>query len=215
MSNFKTVFKESEVTEIVKKSRFIAYVKPIETVDEANEFIEKIKKKHYNANHNVPVYVLGDKFQVQKFSDDGEPSGTAGLPILEMLKNEGITNLVIVITRFFGGVKLGTGGLVRAYSHVAKSAIQEAVIIEKIEYQNISVVINYTIHGKIQNFLSNNENYVLNNTQYSDEVELDMYIKTDEVDMFKSKIIDLTSDNCKIILNQCDMLSIANDKLIK
>lgn len=215
MSNFKTIYQEAECTEIIKKSRFIAYVKPIETVEEATEFIDLIKKKHWNASHNVPVYVLGDKFQIQKFSDDGEPSGTAGLPVLEILKKEGITNVVVVITRFFGGVKLGTGGLVRAYSHTAKKALEEAKIIEMVEYKSISVIINYTIHGKIQNYLSLNENFFLKDTVYSDHVELKMMVKTDEVELFKSKVVDLTSDNCEILLNDEEMLAISDGKWIK
>lgn len=215
MSNFKTIYKAAEAVDIIKKSKFIAYVKPVETVEEANAFIECIKKKHWNANHNVPVYVLGDQFQIQKFSDDGEPSGTAGLPVLEILKKEGITNVAIVITRFFGGIKLGTGGLVRAYSHTAKKALEEAIVIEMMAYQSVSVIINYTIHGKIQNFLSLNENYFLEDTVFSDHVELKMLINSDEVAQFKSKIIDLTNDNSEILLKESKKLAISDNKWIK
>lgn len=215
MSNFKTIYQEAEVTEIVKKSKFISYVKPVESVEEANEFINMIKKKHWNASHNVPVYVLGDNFQVQKFSDDGEPSGTAGLPILDILKKEGITNVVVVVTRYFGGVKLGTGGLVRAYSHCAKLALEEARIIEMVEYQSVSVIISYTLNGKFQNFINLNHEYLLDETIYAEDVEVKLLVKTDEVEEFRGKVIDLTSDNCEVILNEIMMLPISNGEWVK
>lgn len=215
MSNFKTIYQEAEVTEIVKKSKFISYVKPVESVEEANEFINVIKKKHWNASHNVPVYVLGDNFQVQKFSDDGEPSGTAGLPILDILKKEGITNVVVVVTRYFGGVKLGTGGLVRAYSHCAKLALEEARIIEMVEYQSVSVIISYTLNGKFQNFINLNHEYLLDETIYAEDVEVKLLVKTDEVEQFRGKVVDLTSDNCEVILNEIMMLPISNGEWVK
>lgn len=215
MGNFKTIFKESESLNIVKKSKFIGYAKPIESVEEATEFIEKIKKKHWNASHNVPVYVLGDKFQIQKYSDDGEPSGTAGVPILEILKKRGITNIVVVVTRYFGGTKLGVGGLVRAYSQSLKSVLEEAMVIEKIEYQNISIKLSYTLHGKLQNFLSLNEEYFLVDTLYTEEVEVKLLIKNEDVEVFEKKVIDLTNDKCIIEISDFQMLSISNEKWIK
>lgn len=212
MENFKTVFQEAESYEVINKSKFIGYVKPIETVEEAQAFIETIKKKHWDANHNVPVYVLGDKFQVQKYSDDGEPSGTAGVPILNILKNEGITNVVVVVTRYFGGVKLGTGGLVRAYSHSAKLALEEAKVIEMLAYQQLSMTMNYTLHGKIQNYLSQNPEYFVIDTLYTDMVEVQLYVAIDSVNGFKNKMIDLTHDQIDIVEGDEDMLPIS-DKL--
>jgi len=213
--NYKTIFQEAESLDVIKKSKFIGYAKPIETVEEAQAFIEEIKKKHWDANHNVPVYVLGDRFQVQKYSDDGEPSGTAGVPILNILKNEGITNVVIVVTRYFGGVKLGTGGLVRAYSQSAKSALKEAKVIEMMAYQEVSVSMNYTLHGKFQNYLSQNTNYLVRDTLYTDGVETLLYIALDHVEAFRSKVIDMTNDQADIVLGDENMLAISDGVWIK
>lgn len=215
MDNFKTVFQEAESFDVINKSKFIGYIKPIDTVEEAQSFIETIRKKHWDASHNVPVYVLGDRFQVQKYSDDGEPSGTAGVPILNILKTKGITNVVIVVTRYFGGVKLGTGGLVRAYGQSAKSALEAAKIIEMLAYQEIHLALNYTLHGKIQNFLMSNKTFLLKDTIYADDVTMMLYIQVDEVENFKDRIIDLTNDQC--VVSDCDevMLPISDGEWIK
>lgn len=215
MDNFKTVHQEAESFDVINKSKFIGYIKPVQTVEEAQAFIETIRKKHWDASHNVPVYVLGDRFQVQKYSDDGEPSGTAGVPILNILKNEGITNVVIVVTRYFGGVKLGTGGLVRAYSQSAKSALKEAKVIEMFVYQSLSVHLNYTLHGKFQNFLMQNEDYLLDDTLYTEAVETKVYVKVEEVEHFKERVIDLTNDQCKIDEYDEEMLAVSDGKWIK
>ncbi|GKT37685.1 Impact family like protein, partial [Aduncisulcus paluster] len=153
LGSYKTIFDYGEAEDIINKSRFIGYAKPVETEEEAVAFVEEIKKKHKDATHNVPVYLVGEKFEIQRYSDDGEPSGTAGVPVLSMLKNEGITNLALVITRYFGGIKLGTGGLVRAYTHAAKIAVEAARVVEKKVYRELHVVLDYTLHGKFQNFL--------------------------------------------------------------
>lgn len=215
MSNFKTVYEEAESLDVIKKSKFIGYVKPIESVDEANAFIESIKKKHWDANHNVPVYVLGDRFQIQKYSDDGEPSGTAGVPVLNMLKNENITNVVVVITRYFGGIKLGTGGLVRAYTQSAKSALEAGKVIEMIAYQKISVSMNYTLFGKFQNYLANNKGYFIVDTIYTDDVTTELYVMTDELDVFEKQVIEMTNANVVMAKGDEDMLPISNNEWIR
>lgn len=215
MADFKTIYQEAESLDVINKSKFIGYAKPIESVEEATAFIETIKKKHWDANHNVPVYVLGDKFQVQKYSDDGEPSGTAGVPILNILKNEGITNLVIVVTRYFGGIKLGTGGLVRAYSQSAKSALKEAKVIEMLAYTELSIHMNYTLHGKFQNFLSMNPEYLLKDTLYTDAVETLIYVRTDAVEALKNKIVDMTNAQAEIIEGDEEMLPISDGQWIR
>ncbi len=215
MDNFKTVFQSFESLDVIKKSKFIGHIKPIKSVEEAQVFIEQIKKKYWDASHNVPVYVLGDKFQVQKYSDDGEPSGTAGVPILNILKNEGITNVVIVVTRYFGGVKLGTGGLVRAYSQSAKSALSGAKVIEKLVYQAVEIDLNYTLHGKLQNYLSQNGEYLVKDTLYTDHVTLQTYIKLDDVEAFTSKVIDMTNDQAEIRHGDELMLAISDGEWIK
>jgi len=213
--NYKTVFQDAKSLDVIKKSKFIGYAKPVTTVEEAQQFIESIKKKHWDANHNVPVYVLGDQFQVQKYSDDGEPSGTAGMPILNILKNEGISNVAIVVTRYFGGIKLGTGGLVRAYSQSAQSALREAKVIEMVGYQLISVKMNYTLHGKFQNYISQNPEYLVKDTVYTDGVETLLYICNDEAENFVKKIIDMTNDQAIIEIGDEEMLPISDGEWIK
>ncbi|MBI9011851.1 MAG: YigZ family protein [Clostridiales bacterium] len=215
MKNFKTVYQEADSLDVINKSRFIGYIKPIKTVEEAQAFIEVIKKKHWDASHNVPVYVLGDQFQVQKYSDDGEPSGTAGVPILNILKNEGITDVVIVVTRYFGGVKLGTGGLVRAYSQSAKSALAEAKVIEMLVYQKVHVSMNYTLHGKFQNYLNLNPEYLVEDILYTDGVETVLYISIDSLESFKSKVIDMTNAQAVIVEGDQEMLPISDGVWIR
>lgn len=212
---FKTVHKEGQSLDVIKKSKFIGYVKPIKSVEEAQAYIEMIKKKHWDANHNVPVYVLGDQFQVQKYSDDGEPSGTAGVPILNMLKAENISNVVVVITRYFGGVKLGTGGLIRAYTLSAHSALRQGCVIEMKAYTEMKVALSYTMNGKYENYLNKQDYVLMKDTYYTDQVQWHLYLPVDQVQGFVSASIDLCNDQCKIeLLDDC-MLAIGDDGWIK
>lgn len=199
MGNFKTIYEESSYEEVINKSRFIGYAAPINGEEEAQEFIKKIKKDNFGATHNVPIYVLGENFEIQRYSDDGEPSGTAGVPVLNMMKNEGITNAVVVITRYFGGVKLGTGGLVRAYTSVAKETLKKSKIIEIVDYELLSVIIEYNIHGKIQNFLENHKNYLLKETIFLEKVQMDIYSKEEDLDFIIKSIKDFTNDGATIV----------------
>ncbi|MEL7655426.1 MAG: YigZ family protein, partial [Bacillota bacterium] len=139
MIKYKTVMKEAEIEQIIDKSRFIGYIKPVESREEAEAFITQIRSKHKAATHNVPAFVIGEQFQQQWASDDGEPQGTSGAPIVQMLVKEGITNIVLVITRYFGGIKLGTGGLVRAYTGTAKLALEEGQICAAKELDELKV----------------------------------------------------------------------------
>lgn len=136
-----------------KKSKFIGYVKHVETEEEANQFIAEIKSKHWDAKHNVYAYVLGESGSIQRSTDDGEPAGTAGRPVLEVIKGESLTNTVVVVTRYFGGILLGTGGLVRAYGKAAKLAIESAGIVRPIKMKSVAICADYDLVGKIQNFL--------------------------------------------------------------
>ncbi|WP_430883414.1 YigZ family protein [Fusibacter sp. JL216-2] len=215
MGSYKTIFEYGEAEDVINKSKFIGYAMPVETEEEAVAFVEKIKKKHKDATHNVPVYLVGEKFEVQRYSDDGEPSGTAGVPVLSMLKNEGITNIAVVVTRYFGGIKLGTGGLVRAYTHAAKIAVEAARVVEKRVYKEVHVHLDYTLHGKFQNFLMNNEAYLIKDTLYTDSVNTIVYIEPDEIHNFQNKIVDLT--NGKVEINEYEdiFLTILDGKAIE
>ncbi len=214
MKPYKTILNESEIEISIQKSKFIGYAMPVENEDEANLFIERIKKKHYNATHNVPVYLLGDDMSTQRYSDDGEPSGTAGVPVLEMLKREGITNLCIVVTRYFGGIKLGTGGLVRAYTEAAQKVIEQAKIVDKAVYRKIELTLAYHMHGKIQNALMLMDHVVLEDTQFSDQVTMSLYVVEGEQENLSEKLIDLTSNQIEINILNSKYLTLYEGKLV-
>ena len=151
MKLYSTVRGAASAEQIIEKSRFIAYVAPVSDREEAEAFITSIRKKHKDATHNVPAMVLGDKFQIQWASDDGEPQGTSGAPIVQMLVAQGITNVVVVVTRYFGGIKLGTGGLVRAYTSSAKLGLAAAGVCDVCERNVLTYALDYTYLAKLQN----------------------------------------------------------------
>lgn len=215
MGNFKTIFELASAEEVIEKSRFIAYAKPIKTEAEAISFIEEIKKKHWDATHNVPVYVLGELYNVQRYSDDGEPSGTAGVPILSMVKNEGLTDLVVVVTRYFGGVKLGTGGLVRAYTQCAKLGLEAAKIVEKVLYNQWFVTVDYHLHGKLQNYLLGESDVIIEETSYSDQVCLQLFIRPETTETVIEKLTDLTSGQVALLQDDCAYLSVYQGKILE
>lgn len=177
---------------IINKSRFIGYSLPINTEDEAIEFIEEIKTKHRDATHNVYAYVVGEDSNIQRFSDDGEPSGTAGIPVLEVLKKEELRNVVVVVTRYFGGIKLGGGGLIRAYTRGAKIAIDAGIIVDMTLHLGLKLILPYTLFGKVENYLING-NYKTEEIKYEEDVEILIYIIKSQVDEFTSEIVNLTS----------------------
>lgn len=175
-----------------KKSRFIGHIFNIESEDEANQILASIKKKYWDARHNCYAYVLGDKSEIQRFSDDGEPSGTAGKPILEVLNGEGLTNCLCVVTRYFGGVLLGTGGLVRAYSLATKEGISNSEYGELINGIHCYVDTDYNMLGKIQ-YIAAEMNVNIINTEYSDNVEMELSMSTDQRDTFVKKLSDISA----------------------
>lgn len=208
--SFRSVLKEANESIVIEKSRFIGYVKPIESEEEALAFIEKIKKKHWDATHNVPVYVIGEKYEIQRYSDDGEPSGTAGIPVLEMLKKEKYTNLCIVMTRYFGGVKLGTGGLVRAYTQTGKLALEAGQPITKALYAHLIVNVDYHYHGKLLNFIERHPEIVHDQTDYTDRVFLSLRVLPEDLDDIKGKLVELTDATLDIIEKEATYLTILN-----
>lgn len=197
LKHFKTVneFGEAEITE--KKSKIIAAVKPVSTEEEAREFILSIKKKHYNATHNVFAYRIGEKNEIEKQSDDGEPSGTAGLPVLDVLRGEDIKNAVIVVTRYFGGTLLGTGGLVRAYGKSAKEGVLSAKIIEKILYKYIYITVDYNTSGKIQYEILGEE-HIIYDTEYTDKVKFTVLCENDKSAGLIKRVTDISSGSALI-----------------
>ncbi len=175
---------------VEKHSRFIATVVPIKNQDEALKTIEAVRSKHWDARHNVYAYTLLDG-NIKRYSDDGEPSGTAGVPVLNILEKSELQNVLVVVTRYFGGILLGTGGLVRAYSHTAKLGVEKAKIIKRCLCDIISLEINYTLLGKIQNYLEQ-RNIKINSTNYEDNVKIEVSLSVASKDTFIKEIIELT-----------------------
>ena len=211
--NYKTVVRESVSEDVINKSKFITYVKPVKTEEEAILFVEAIKKKHRDASHNVPIYLIGSKQEIQRYSDDGEPSGTAGVPIISMLKNEGLTNLAIVVTRYFGGVKLGTGGLVRAYTNMAKLGLENSDIIDMITFKVVEVSFDYSLHGSIQNYISSEPKILIKDSIFTEKVKIIIYVKEDDFEGAQERLIDITNSKCDICDIGDEVLPIKDSKL--
>lgn len=182
---------------IVQKSRFIGYVKRAETEKEAQNFINEIKKKHYDATHNCSAYLIGEHDEIQKANDDGEPSGTAGFPMLEVLKKQQLKDTVVVVTRYFGGIKLGAGGLIRAYGTATSRAIKKTGVVKRQLMQGFSITIEYPLLGTLENALRNSE-HIIESINYLETVELIVYVHVNEVANFIEWITNLTSDQATL-----------------
>lgn len=192
LSQYKTIYSGGEAEIIEKKSRFIATVRPVKTEEEAIAFIESMKKKYWNATHNCFAYVIGEHFQVQRCSDDGEPSGTAGKPMLDVLLGEEIHDVVVVVTRYFGGTLLGTGGLVRAYSASTKEGILASKVITKMHGQKLVIQTDYTGLGKIQYILGQRGLTILDSI-YTDKVEIHVLLPEDQIKPVMAEIREGTN----------------------
>lgn len=200
----------AEITE--RKSRFIANVKRITSEEEAINFYESIKKKYWDARHNVFAYLIGGDVNIQKFSDEGEPSGTAGMPILETIKRQGLEDLIIVVTRYFGGILLGTGGLVRAYSKSAGEGIKAAGTVEMILSTKLHMKIDYNLLGKIQ-AAAGSEGWMIKEIKYSDLIDVYISVPIEKVDTFRRKMSELSAGSAEIneVDNDYIMEEIIND----
>lgn len=191
LDRYKTVRQAGSKEIVIKKSRFIGHVMPVETEEEAVAFIEEIKKKHWNATHNCSAYMIGERDEIQKQSDDGEPSGTAGKPILEVIRNQGRKNVAIVVTRYFGGIMLGAGGLIRAYTEGAVAAIESGEPITRVLHREIFVELDYTWLGKVENELRN-RNVRMGETNFADTVTLTCLPLDGDAESFMTWMVDLT-----------------------
>lgn len=207
MELYKTVRNEAEATNIIEKSRFIAHVRPVSSKEEADAFVAEIKGKYKDATHNVPAMVIGDKFQIQWASDDGEPQGTSGAPMVQMLVKEGITNVAIVVTRYFGGIKLGTGGLVRAYTGSAKLGLEAAGVCSVREVCSMDVKADYTYLSKFQNMACDvlvDEDqetipFIIKEVQYTDKVVLTLMTFPERAEELVTMLANITSGSAEIV----------------
>lgn len=195
--SYKVLYEEASAEIIEKKSRFIAYLKPVNTEEEATAFIDSIKKMNWDARHNCSAVVIGKNNEFSRCSDDGEPSGTAGKPMLEVLLKEGVHNMAAVVTRYFGGVLLGTGGLVRAYQKSVKEALAQAKIMEKYEGYMLIIRTDYNGLGKIQ-YLAAQQGIFSLETRYGEQVILKMMAKSEDTDSFLKKVQEATGGQASV-----------------
>lgn len=193
-----------------KKSRFIANVKPVSDENDAVDFINSLKTKYWNASHNVYAYSINNDTLIQRYSDDGEPSGTAGMPVLEVIKRMGIQDIVVVVTRYFGGTLLGASGLIRAYSRSATLGLEAAEEVTRKLCLNVNIVVEYTLFGKLQNMLMLNNN-IIKDIQYGQDVELCVLIEVGSEERLISEITDNTNGRAIIDIGDKTYITLGSD----
>ena len=194
---YKVVYKEGQGEIVEKKSRFIATVRPVHSEEEATAFINETKKKYWDARHNCSAFVIGERQELTRCSDDGEPAGTAGRPMLDVLIKEGITDVAVVVTRYFGGVLLGTGGLVRAYQKATREGLAASQIITKLPGQYLHIATDYNGLGKLQ-YLFGQNGIVIKDTEYGADVKLIIICPINEKESIEKSIIEQTNGTAKL-----------------
>ena len=194
---FRTIKEDGQVQEEIKKSRFICHAKRVYSEEEARAFITAIKKEHYKATHNCSAFIIGEHSEIKRTSDDGEPSGTAGVPMLGVLENHNLTNVCVVVTRYFGGIKLGAGGLIRAYAGSVAFAVKEIGIVEIKEQAGIQIQMSYAQYQEYGNFLKEH-NLMELETNFTDQVDTIIFVDKEVKEDTKSALIEFF--NGKVIL---------------
>ena len=207
MDSFKTIAQNGEALIIEKKSKFIATVYQVQTVEEADLYMQQLRKKYYDATHNCFAYQIGENDEFQRSSDDGEPQGTAGKPILEVLKGEQVKNILICVTRYFGGTLLGTGGLVRAYGRAAKEGLLTAGIIEKRHIRLFTLKMPYSLSGKVQ-YLLGERNYVIRESIYLEDVTFIVEVQVHEEKAFIKWLEESTNAGIDILPGAYDWIEV-------
>jgi uncharacterized YigZ family protein len=192
LPEYRTIYRGGEDEIVEKKSRFIATVVPVNTEEEALEFVEKTRKKYWDARHNCFAYIIGERGQLQRCSDDGEPNGTAGKPMLDVLLGNELRNVAVVVTRYFGGTLLGTGGLVRAYSAAVQEGLKESLIIEKFLCRRVRMSMDYTMLGKMQ-YLAAKLNLMILDTFYTDGVEMQLLVPDEQFQSFIKEVTEASN----------------------
>ena len=197
MAQYKTVLREAEDDFVEKRSRFIGYAKPVSTEAEALAFIAEKRSKHWDASHNVYAYILREG-NIARFSDDGEPQGTAGIPVIDTLKKAGVVDAVVVATRYFGGILLGGGGLIRAYSHTASIALAAAHKITMRECLLLSLSCDYSLYGKVAALVPENGG-VVDGTEFLERVNLRFHLDPEQLPALEKRLADATSGRCALV----------------
>ncbi len=194
--NYFTISKPASDSFIEKKSEFIGYIAPVKTNDEAVAFINQIKAMHRKARHNVYAYILRED-NISRYSDDGEPQGTAGVPVLEVLQKRGLTDVCVVVTRYFGGILLGGGGLLRAYSHAASIACDAAHIMDMRLCHRLTIKTDYNLYGKI-NYILPNFDVITVNSDFADAVTIEILVMSEKLDALRKELTEVTNDSAEV-----------------
>lgn len=210
LPEYKTILSFATAEFEEKKSRFIASVRPVTSEEEAVGFINELKSKYWNATHNVYAYSINNDTLIQRYSDDGEPSGTAGMPTLEVIKRMGLQDVVVVVTRYFGGTLLGASGLIRAYSKSAAFGLEAAEVVIRKLCTNVSIVVEYTLFGRLQNMLMANNN-VIKDIQYGQDVELCVLIEVGSEDRLISDITENSNGRAIIEIGEKTYITLGSD----
>lgn len=197
----------------IKHSRFICYLYPVRTEEEAREYIQKHKKEEWKARHHCSAFILGDKQEIQRSNDDGEPAGTAGMPILEVLQKGELTNIVAIVVRYFGGIKLGKGGLIRAYCQATKEALEQATIVEKKWQKEVTLYYDYALIDSLQYYLSQYQ-YVIVDTTYTTEVSTHLMIDVEEEENFCQSIEDRFASKIRLCWGEVQEIEVPVSSLL-
>lgn len=191
---------------VIERSKFVAQITRATTEEEAQAFIQEIKKKHWDATHNCSAYLIGEHNQIQKANDDGEPSGTAGVPMLEVLKKRDLKDTVVVVTRYFGGIKLGAGGLIRAYGKAVSEGLNAIGVVERRLMRIMHTKIDYTWLGKIENELRSHPSFILKEIHYLENVEVETYVAEEMKESFVDWMTELTNGTAEIFEGETEYL---------
>ena len=195
---FRTIKEDGQVQEEIKKSRFICHIKRVTTEGEARNFIQAVKKEHYKATHNCSAFILGERSEMKRSSDDGEPSGTAGVPMLGVLENHQLTNVCAVVTRYFGGIKLGAGGLIRAYAGSIALAIKEIGSVHIKEQLGLRLTLSYSQYQELPNFLKAKQ-LQEQDTAFTDQVQTTIFVDKDDKESVIESLIELFNGKIDIV----------------
>ncbi|MDO5713547.1 MAG: YigZ family protein [Tissierellia bacterium] len=211
---YKTIFQPGIGEIEIKKSKFIGYLKPVTTEEEAEDFITAIRKEHPSARHHCTAFILGEKGMIQRYDDDKEPSGTAGVPILDVLKKEELTNICAVVVRYFGGTLLGTGGLVRAYTKATQLALENANIVMMKPYKKIEIRFLYPIYGELEYYVHTNH-IPITNIEYTDTISCTLYISLEKWKKFQDYFAQITAGEGEYLLEEDILLPESQGILVK
>ena len=214
MKSYSTVLSSASAEIVIEKSRFIGQSFHVEDLEETENIIKEVKKKYYDATHNCFAYIIGEDMSIAKASDDGEPSSTAGVPMLELLKKLNLTNTLLIATRYFGGIKLGASGLIRAYAKTAKISLEANSIVNKDVFNRIILEIDYSLIGKMQKFLDNNQ-IIYDAPIFTEKVELNLYAKDEKIEGLQKDLLDITNANCKLVIGDKLYLNFVDGKYLK